>query len=70
MAMTLSVLAASLVVALVECALDRYSYTMEWVYYLSVALSPSLLLREGFLKREERRDLAEPKEVKLAWTNS
>lgn len=42
--MGVSVLGASVVVALVECALDRYSYTMEWVYYLSVALAPVVFL--------------------------
>ena len=42
-----SVIAASLVVALVEEALTRYSYTMEWAYYLSVALAPSLFFGEA-----------------------
>ena len=45
-AVILSVFSASMVVALVEEALTRYSYTMEWAYYLSVALAPSLFFSE------------------------
>ena len=42
-----------MVVALVEEALTRYSYTMEWVYYLSVALAPSLFFSE--VEADEKR---------------
>ena len=39
---TLAVLGASLVVSLVEYSQKRYSYPMEWVYYLCITLSPIL----------------------------
>jgi hypothetical protein len=38
--LTVSVVGASMVVSLVELSQPRYSYPMEWVYYLSVVLLP------------------------------
>jgi hypothetical protein len=48
--LTLIPVGAALVVCLVEEALDRYSYPTQFIYYVSVALSP-LLWRPGMLGR-------------------
>jgi hypothetical protein len=45
-ALTSNVLGAALLTCLVEVALPRYSYPTEFAYYLSVVLSPLLIMRE------------------------
>ncbi len=42
--LTVSAFGASLVISLVEYSQPRYSYPMEWVYYLSVVLLPLLFV--------------------------
>lgn len=61
--LTISIFGASLIVCLVELAMGRYSYPMEWVYFLSPALIFLLFQKTGTYS-----EAAEAKSVRAAPT--
>lgn len=52
--MTISVLGAGLIVSLAEYSQPRYSYPMEWVYYLSLILLPMIFVPKNNVPADDK----------------